>query len=257
MGAYRIFSWNVNGLRAAARKGLLGWLKEAKPDIACFQEVRAEPDQLDEDVRCVRGYASEFFPAQRKGYSGVATYSRRKASKVEIGLGLPEYDREGRVLKHAFPEFTLYNVYFPNGTSGPERLDYKLRFYADFLRALRRRARREPDVVVCGDVNTAHREIDLARPRENRATSGFLPEERAWIDRLLDAGYADTFRMFEKGPGHYTWWDTVTRSRERNVGWRLDYFFVSESLRSRVRSAKIHPGVMGSDHCPVELELVF
>jgi len=257
MSVYRIFSWNVNGLRAAARKGLLEWMKEASPDIACFQEVRAEPAQLEPGVRVVPGYHSDFFSAKRKGYSGVATYSRPEASKVESGLGVPEYDQEGRVLKHTFPEFTLYNVYFPNGTSGPERLDYKLRFYGDFLKTLRRRGRREPNVVVCGDVNTAHREIDLARPKENRDVSGFLPEERAWIDRLLGAGFADTFRLFEKGPGHYTWWDVLTRSRERNVGWRLDYFFVSEALKPHVRSARIHPGVMGSDHCPVELELVF
>ncbi|MEK7746831.1 MAG: exodeoxyribonuclease III, partial [Elusimicrobiota bacterium] len=177
---------------------------------------------------------------------------------VERGMGKPEYDREGRVLAHRFPEFTLFNVYFPNGKAKPERLDYKMRFYRDFLKMLKARVKKgEKNLVVCGDVNTAHREIDLARPKENSGVSGFLPQERAWIDELLEAGFIDTLRVFETGPGHYTWWDLQTRARERNVGWRIDYFFASEALRSNLKKARIRPEVMGSDHCPVELELAF
>ncbi|OGR58628.1 MAG: exodeoxyribonuclease III [Elusimicrobia bacterium GWA2_69_24] len=253
----RLFSWNVNGIRAAARKGLLDWLRRESPDVLCLQETKAEPSQLDEALLRPEGYRAEFCWAQKKGYSGVATYAKAPAVRVERGLGVPEYDAEGRVLVHDFPEFRLYNVYFPNGKASPERLRYKLRFYDDFLKALKKDLKRGERVVVCGDVNTAHRELDLARPRENSRVSGFLPEERAWIDRLLQAGFADTFRQFETGPGHYTWWDQVTRARERNVGWRIDYFFVSDALRPRLKGAAIHDGVMGSDHCPISVEFKF
>jgi exodeoxyribonuclease-3 len=175
---------------------------------------------------------------------------------MERGFGTPVYDREGRVLVTRFPEFSLYNVYFPNGKASPERLAYKMSFYRDFLKHLeKRRKAGDKPAVICGDVNTAHREIDLARPKENRTTSGFLPEECAWIDELLAAGYVDTFREFEKGPDHYSWWDMQSRARERNVGWRIDYFFVSQELKGALRSAFIWPEVQGSDHCPVGIDL--
>lgn len=254
---YRLLSWNVNGLRAAHRKGLLAWLGREAPDVLALQETKAEPPQLPGELREVPGYGAEFVWAEKKGYSGVGTYCRRPPEAVERGLGVPEYDREGRVLAHRFPEFTLFNVYFPNGKQTPERLAFKLRFYDDFLGTVERRSRRGERIVVCGDFNTAHKEIDLARPRENAKVSGFLPEERAWMDRFVAAGFMDTFREFEPGPGHYTWWDLLTRARERNVGWRLDYFFASRNLAPHLRSAAILPEVQGSDHCPVELVLEF
>src|SRR6185295_8469241 len=176
--------------------------------------------------------------------------------EVEKGLGIERYDREGRVLVHKFPEFTLFNVYFPNGKRSEERLEYKMSFYRDFLKELNMYKKRgDKRLIVCGDVNTAHKEIDLSRPKENSNISGFLPQERAWIDQVLEDGFVDCFREFEKGPEHYTWWDQQSRARERNVGWRIDYFFVSEELRPRLKKAFILPQVMGSDHCPVGIEL--
>ena len=258
MSVCRLFSWNVNGIRAAAKKGFLGWLARASPDVVCIQETKAEPSQLGKELLQVPGYGAEFCWAEKKGYSGVATYSKRPASRVDRGMGIQEYDKEGRVLIHRYPEFTLLNAYFPNGKASAERLRFKMRFYEDTLKLLARLKRGGcKRLVVCGDVNTAHREIDLARPKENQGVSGFLPEERAWIDRLLDSGFRDSFRAFEKGPGHYTWWDLITRARERNVGWRIDYFFVSESLEPHLAAGRIHTDVMGSDHCPIELTLRF
>jgi len=214
------------------------------------------PEQLSPALREVPGYSVDFNWAEKKGYSGVGTYTRAAHRGMERGFGKPIYDREGRVLVTRFPEFALYNVYFPNGKASPERLDYKLSFYRDFLEHLeKRRKAGDKPAVICGDVNTAHREIDLARPKENRNISGFLPQECAWIDELLASGYIDTFREFEKGPDHYSWWDMQTRARERNVGWRIDYFFVSRELKGALRSAFIWPEVQGSDHCPVGIDL--
>ncbi|MBI3299610.1 MAG: exodeoxyribonuclease III [Elusimicrobia bacterium] len=256
MALWNLTSWNVNGLRAAHRKGFLEWMTKAKPDVLCVQETKAELTQLDAAVHTIPGYHADFCWGEKKGYSGVGTWTTRKAAEVERGFGVPEYDREGRVLVHRWKEFTLYNVYFPNGKSRDERLQYKMRFYSDFLKLLKKRAKKgETRQVVCGDVNTAHQELDLARPRENSKISGFLPEERAWIDELLAAGFVDTFRQFEKGAGHYSYWDQQSRARERNVGWRIDYFFVSEALRPHLRTAAIHPEVLGSDHCPISATL--
>lgn len=258
MAAWNLYSWNVNGLRAAHRKGFLDWFAKAKGDVVCVQETKAEPAQLDEAVRQVPGFSAEFNWGVKKGYSGVGTWARTAPVHVERGMGVPDYDNEGRVLVHRWPEFTLFNVYFPNGKSGSVRLDFKLRFYAEFLKMLQRRQKKgETRQVVCGDVNTAHTEIDLARPKENAKISGFLPEERAWIDELLAAGFVDAFRQFEKGGGHYSYWDQQSRARERNVGWRIDYFYVSEALRPHLKAARIHPEVMGSDHCPVSVTLEF
>jgi exodeoxyribonuclease-3 len=258
MPDYRLVSWNVNGIRAVERKGFLTWFKEQSPDVLCLQETKAELSQLGETLTAVPGYSADFCWGERKGYSGVATYSKRPALSVERGFGQAEFDREGRILVHRFPEFTLFNIYFPNGKSGPERLDYKMRFYDKFLSVLdARRKKGEKNLVVCGDVNTAHKEIDLARPKENRKISGFLPQECAWMDKLVAAGFVDTFRQFEPGPGHYSWWDMQSRARERNVGWRIDYFFVSEPLKGNLKAAAIRPEVMGSDHCPVEATLRF
>lgn len=251
----RLISWNVNGLRAIHKKGFLDWFLEQQPDILCLQETKSSPEQLDASLIDVSDYRSYFASAERKGYSGVAVYSKQEPVRVQAGLGIGEFDREGRVLICEYPHFTLYNIYYPNGKASPERLDFKMRFYDTFLEHVNARRAEGKSCVICGDVNTAHTEIDLARPKENETVSGFLPEERAWIDKFLSEGYVDTFRMFHTEGGHYSWWDYKTRARERNVGWRIDYFFVSDGMKSRVKDAFILKDVPGSDHCPIGIDL--
>lgn len=252
----KIVSWNVNGIRAVHRKGtMLPLFESESPDIICLQETKAWPDQLPKEIIDVEGYSSHFTKPDKKGYSGVALYTKSEPRSVNPGFGIKRFDQEGRVISADYGDFILFNVYFPNGGQGEKRLMYKLDFYEAFLKHIDSLVSEGRSVIVCGDVNTAHTEIDLARPAQNVNNTGFLPEERAWIDKLIVHGYADTFRMFESAGGHYTWWDYKTRARERNVGWRLDYFFVSEDLRERVESAKILSDVPGSDHCPVTLKL--
>jgi exodeoxyribonuclease-3 len=253
----RLFSWNVNGIRAIYRKGFLDWFKKADPDILCLQETKAHPDQLVEELKNVNGYYSYFSSAEKKGYSGVVTYTKEKPLDVKQGIGIKKFDSEGRFIITEFEEFILFNIYFPNGKASKERLQYKMDFYNAFLKHCKKLQKEGKRIVVCGDVNTAHEEIDLARPKENEKTSGFLPEERKWIDKFISAGFFDTFRMFNNEPGNYTWWDMITRARERNVGWRIDYFYTSDNLKDKVKAASIHATVMGSDHCPIELELKF
>lgn len=258
MKTLRLLSWNVNGIRAVSKKGLLPWLKAERPDVLCLQETKAQADQLSDDLLKVDGYCLELCWGEKKGYSGVGTYSRFAPVKVERGLGLAEFDREGRVLIHHYKEFVLFNVYFPNGKASPERLAFKMRFYDAFLKTMAEyRKKGKKNLVVCGDVNTAHKAIDLARPKENSKVSGFLPEERAWIDKFLEAGFMDTLRRFDDSPERYTWWDMQSRARERNVGWRIDYFFVSIEMKENLRGAGILDEVLGSDHCPIELRLGF
>ena len=252
----KLISWNVNGLRAALKKGFLAWLAVAKPDVLCLQETRAHPRQLASRFWLPHGYQAHFNPAERPGYSGVATLCQQAPLTVRAGMGRDEFDVEGRLLVAEYPRFSLYNVYFPSGQRDYGRVEFKLRFYAALLEVLDGELAQGRQVIVCGDFNTAHQEIDLARPRENLRTSGFLPEERAWIDTYLSHGLVDVFRRLHPGePGHYTWWSLPTRARQRNVGWRLDYFLVSEGLLSQVSAARILPEVKGSDHCPVALEL--
>jgi exodeoxyribonuclease-3 len=252
----RLLSWNVNGIRAAMGKGFLEWLAKDRPDILCVQETRAAPDQVPGPVLEPAGYRSYWNSAERRGYSGVATYSRREPDSVEYSFGRPEFDREGRVVITTQHGFRLYNVYFPNGKQSRERLKYKLDFYDALLEHLDQEARLGRRLVICGDYNTAHKGIDLARPKPNERVSGFLPSERKRMDRLVEHDFVDTFRMFHPDEaGQYTWWDLMTRARERNVGWRIDYFFVSQSLRDSVADAFILPEVQGSDHCPVGIEL--
>lgn len=255
MGELTIISWNVNGLRAAYGKGFLDWFLAARPHILCVQETKAVEEQLPPELREIKGYHSYFSIPDRKGYSGVGLYTRREPQGVRGGFGVAKFDVEGRFLAADYGDFLLCNVYFPNGKQSRERLRYKLEFYDAFLDYVEAMRKKGKAIVVCGDFNTAHREIDLARPKENSKVSGFLPEERAWLDRLVEHGYLDTFRMFNDEPGHYTWWDLKTRARERNIGWRIDYFFVSEELRRRVKAAYILPEVEGSDHCPIGLDL--
>ena len=259
MTRYRIISWNVNGIRAITGKEVFQgrkfqeFLIHENPDICCLQETKIDARSLPPDIGRVGDYFFYLNPAERKGYSGVGLYTRQEPEEIRYGFGSPEFDREGRTIIARYPEFTLYAVYFPNGGASDERLKFKLRFYDAFLEHIKERNEAGEQIVICGDINTAHYPVDLARPKENKAVSGFLPVERDWLDRLRDAGFIDTFRLFESGGAHYTWWDYKTRARDRNVGWRIDYFFVNERLRDHVRSSIIRSEVSGSDHCPIEL----
>ena len=255
MSTLRILSWNVNGIRAIARKGFHGWLNGDNPDILCIQETKAHPDQLDENLRKVPGYFTYYESAERKGYSGTAIFSKPEPLQVIHGIGDPVLDSEGRTLAADFGEFILYSVYFPNGKASPERLKFKMDFYDAFLKHVESVRKRGKHIIICGDVNTAHKEIDLARPKENSKVSGFLPEERAWIDTLLSHGYCDTFRIFNQKPGQYSWWDYKTRARDRNIGWRIDYFFIDEGFRGRLKEAFILKDIEGSDHCPIGISI--
>ncbi len=257
MKVIKAISWNVNGIRASYKKGLLDWVQYAQPDILCLQETKASVEQLPNELINIDGYQSFFSSAERKGYSGVAIYTKLKPERVNGGFGVGEFDIEGRTLIADFGPIVLCNVYFPNGKASEERLRYKMRFYGSFLDHVVDISNNGKQVIICGDVNTAHQEIDLARPKENSTISGFLPEERSWIDDLINKGFIDVFRMFNSEPNQYTWWDVVSRARERNVGWRIDYFFVSQGLRKFVTDAFILQEVMGSDHCPIGLEFTF
>ncbi len=253
--AIKITTWNVNGIRAALQKGLRDWALSHASDVFCLQEIKARPEQVDEASRELPGYESIWNPAVRPGYSGVATFSRLKPDEVRIGLGDARFDTEGRVIRCRYGDVYLYNIYFPNGQRGQERVTYKLDFYACLLEECDRLHADGSSIIVTGDFNTAHREIDLANPKENEKTSGFLPEERAWIDYYLQHGFLDAYRELYPQRVQYTWWTYRFGARSRNVGWRLDYFLVSAALMDRVVAVEIHDQVVGSDHCPVTLTL--
>jgi exodeoxyribonuclease III len=255
----RILSWNVNGIRSIAKKGMLDWLVKDNSDIICLQETKVfEPQELDKAILSPGSYASHWNSAQeKKGYSGVVMYTKQRPIKVEKGFGAEKFDTEGRTLVAYYDAFALLNVYFPNGKANGDRLRYKMDFYDAFLTFCDGLRKKNIPLVMCGDYNTAHKEIDLARPKENEDTSGFLPMERAWIDSYIAHGYLDTLRMFHPEPAQYTWWDLKSGARARNVGWRIDYFFVSEEMRTRVKEAFILKDVMGSDHCPIGIDLHF
>ena len=253
MSEVKLLCWNVNGIRAVMKRGFLDWLAREAPDILCLQETKATPTDLPEELLKPPGYHTYWNFPEKKGYAGVATFSREKPLKVQNGFGVPEFDREGRVIISEHPGFTLFNIYFPNGKQSEERLKFKLDFYDAFLDYIEPLRLKGEKLIICGDYNTAHQEIDLARPKENAKISGFLPVERAWLDKLVARGYIDTFRHFQKEPGQYTWWDVKSRARERNVGWRIDYFLVTENLKSHLVKAAIMPEVTGSDHCPIGL----
>ena len=254
----RIVSWNVNGLRACVKKGFLDVLEASDADVVGIQELRALPSQLGPEVRAPEGWHTVFVPAERKGYSGVAMFARQAPTRVETGLGIDEYDVEGRLLIAHFGRLSIANVYFPKGSGtnrDNSRVHYKLGFYQALFERLQVLRKRGP-VYVLGDYNTAHTELDLARPKTNHKTSGFLPEERAEMQRWIDAGWSDTFRRRHKGePGHYTWWRQWGNARADNVGWRIDYVLASPSAQRRVVDAFIWPDVMGSDHCPVGVDI--
>lgn len=253
----RLISWNVNGIRALHKKGAFGFFLNERPDIFAIQETKADELQCHEETRIVPDYHVYFASSKvKKGYSGVAIYTKIKPNEVHYGMGIPKFDDEGRLLELHFDDFIFFNVYFPNGGGGPARLAYKLEFYDAFLAHAEKLRKSGKSIVFCGDINTAHEEIDLARPKENEENTGFLPEERAWLDEVVNHGYVDTFRHFyPKKAGAYTYWDMKSAARERNVGWRIDYFFVSADLLPRLKGASIMPEVYGSDHCPLYLDL--
>src|SRR6185436_7481193 len=253
----KIISWNTNGLRATVRQGYFEPLFETfDPDILCLQETKADEAQIAEEIRKHKNYFSYFASSKvKKGYSGVAVFSKLEPEKIEFGLNIPEFDDEGRTLVITYKDFMLINCYFPNGGGGPHRLDYKLRFYDAFLLYINKLKSAGKKIIFCGDVNTAHTEIDLARPKENEEHTGFLPEERAWVDEVVASGFIDVYRHFYPGKtGAYTYWDQKSAARDRNVGWRIDYFFISPNLLPKVKGMKILSEYYGSDHCPIELE---
>jgi len=248
----KLVSWNVNGVRSVLRKNFLEYLEEERPDVLCLQETKASPDQVEQ--LWPAHYTTYWNTAERKGYSGTAIFTRQRPLRMTPGIGRAAHDREGRVLTAEYEGFHLVNVYVPNSQRELTRLAYRQEWDRDFLRYLRKLEKSKP-VIFCGDLNVAHTELDLANPKANVKNHGFTPEERAGFGALVKAGFVDTFREFEKGGGHYSWWSPMAGARSRNVGWRIDYFLLSASLRPRLRRAFIRPDVPGSDHCPVGIEL--
>lgn len=251
----KITTWNVNGYRAILRKKALEWVSEVDPDVLCLQETKVQLDQLDEGEAGLDGYNSAWFSAERKGYSGVAVFYKDEPEEIETKMGVEKFDIEGRMIRLKYPGFNLFNIYFPNGGQENKRVPYKLEFYETLLNICDELHERGENIIITGDFNTAHNEIDLANPKENEKNTGFLPEERLWIDRYLEHGFVDAFRNLYPDNEVYTWWTYRFNSRARDIGWRLDYFLVSESLMVHVDDVIIHSDIMGSDHCPVSLIL--
>jgi exodeoxyribonuclease-3 len=251
----KIITWNVNGLRALLKKNALAWVWNQDPDLLCLQEVKARPEQLTEVQHSLLPLRHIWNPAKQPGYSGVTTFYKEAPLDVQLGMGEPKFDMEGRLISTVYPDFRLFNLYFPSGQRGKERVDYKLDFYAYFLNLCDSLHAKGEHLILTGDFNTAHQPIDLKNPKSNQKTSGFLPEERAWLQKYLDHGFIDIFRHLYPERVQYTWWTNILNARARGVGWRLDYFLVSEALVTHVKDVIIHEAVLGSDHCPVELVL--
>lgn len=252
----KITTWNVNGLRALLNKNCWDWVQSYQPDVVCLQEIKARPDQLTEDQHTTfEGYHPVWNPAERPGYSGVLTLAKDESAPSELGFGIEKFDIEGRVVQTRFENFRLFNIYFPNGGRDHSRVPFKLEFYAALLELCDELHAKGEQIIICGDINTAHQEIDLKNHKTNHKTTGFLPEEREWITKYLAHSFSDAFRVLYPEKEQYTWWTYIGNARARNVGWRLDYFLVSESLMPKVQDVVIHDQVMGSDHCPVTLEL--
>lgn len=251
-----ILCWNVNGYRAIAKKGFLKFLYRKKPDIMCIQETKANPEQLKEELKKPKEYYAFWSSSKiKKGYSGVATFTKEKPLKIKYGIGIKRFDDEGRIVITEFKNFTLLNVYFPNGKMSNKRLKYKMDFYNAFLRYVNK-IKKEKELIICGDVNTAHNEIDLANPEPNNLFSGFLPKERKWIDKLISNGFIDTFRYLYPKKIAYSYWTTRFKTaRQKNIGWRLDYFFVTKNLIKKVKDSFMMPRIKGSDHCPVGIKI--
>jgi len=251
----KILSWNVNGIRAIEKKGFIEWVQREQPDILCLQETKANVEQLSDELINIQGYYSFFCSGERKGYSGVATYTKEEPLSIAYGIGIEKFDSEGRILITEYPDFTLLNIYFPNGQKDEERLNYKMEFYDAILDYCEEQKSKGKKLIISGDYNTAHKEIDLKNPKANEDRSGFLPIERAWIDKFISNGYIDTFRYFHPNEEKYSWWSYRFKARERNAGWRIDYHFVSDNFINTIKGADILNDVLGSDHCPVALYL--
>ena len=248
----KLLSWNVNGIRAGLKKGFMDFARDCGADVICIQETKAQPDQVDIDLP---GYQQYWNSAERKGYAGTVVFAREEPIGVVNGLGIGKHDAEGRMITLEYPDFYLVTVYTPNAQRGLTRLDYRTKEWdVDFLKKMKKLQRKKP-VVFCGDLNVAHKEIDLANPKSNVENAGFTPEERKSFDNIVAAGFIDTFREFNQEPGHYTWWSMMRNARDKNIGWRLDYFCISPALRGRLKSSEILPDVMGSDHCPVMMDI--
>lgn len=251
----KIITYNVNGIRAALGKGFIQWLAAAAPDVLCLQETKAQPEQIPEEEFRALGYDCYWHSAEKKGYSGVGILTRTRPDQVITGMGMPEYDREGRFIRADFGSLSVVSVYHPSGTTGEERQDFKMEWLEDYLDYVNRLKESRPDLVLSGDYNICHKPIDIHDPIRNANSSGFLPEERAWMDRFLAAGYVDTFRVFNDQPHQYTWWSYRAGARQRNLGWRIDYHMVTDSLKPLLQSARILPEALHSDHCPVALNI--
>lgn len=251
----RIITYNVNGIRSAMSKGLVEWLQTDPADIICLQEIKAHKENVDFARIEELGFETYWFPAQKKGYSGVAIITKIKPDNIHYGNGIMQSDAEGRVIRADFGDITLINAYFPSGSSGEERQGYKMQWLEEFRAFIQDLRETRPQLIICGDYNICHKPIDIHDPVGNKNSSGFLPEERAWMDRFFECGFVDTLRHFRPEPHQYSWWSFRAAARERNKGWRIDYINVTEPLRDRLKAAAIYPDVKHSDHCPVFLEL--
>jgi exodeoxyribonuclease-3 len=251
----KIATYNVNGIRSALSKGLLDWVKAANPDVLCVQEIKSTEDQVSADAFAELGYHSNAFSAQKKGYSGVAVFSKHQPDRVIKGMDIERYDSEGRSIRLDFGDITLINTYFPSGSSGDDRQAFKMEFLADYNEYIAKLKEERPNLVVCGDYNICHRPIDIHNPISNKNSSGFLPEEREWMEQFLNNGFIDTFRHLNPDPHHYTWWSFRAGARSKNLGWRIDYICISENLEKHLKTSRILPDARHSDHCPVVTEL--
>lgn len=250
-----IVTYNVNGIRAAMTKGFMDWLKATDPDVVCLQEVKAEKEQVDTKIFEEAGYNYYWHSAKKKGYSGVAILSKKAPDHVEVGCGIEKYDDEGRVIRADYGDVSVMSVYMPSGSSGDERQAFKMEWLRDFQNYIDGLKKKKPNLVVCGDYNICHKPIDIHNPKSNANTSGFLPEERDWLEGFVQSGFVDSFRHFNPDPHHYTWWSFRANARAKNLGWRIDYGMVTQTLKDRLKRSAILPAAKHSDHCPVLLEL--